>query len=57
MDLVVETFTTIIFDASNATLLRTSVLKKSKPWWNDEIRELQKEMARVSCKSVKNPYY
>jgi ribonuclease HI len=56
MDALADTLSTAIFDASNASIPRTSITARSKPWWNDNIRDLRKHMARVSRKS-KSSYH
>jgi len=57
MDVLSETLSNVIYDASDASIPRITVSIKSKPWWSDNIRDLRKQIAAISRKSVKNPYY
>ena len=53
---IAEVLTTAIIDASNASIPKSTVTKKSKPWWDDNLRDLRKKMANIGRKSQNNPY-
>lgn len=57
LEVLCDTFSSAIFDASDASIPRITISIKSKPWWNDKIRDLRKQMVQISRKSVKNPYF
>ncbi len=49
--------TDAIIDASNASIPRTTVIIKSKPWWSENLRNLRKIMTALNRKAIKNPYF
>ena len=53
---IAEVLTTAIINASNASIPKSTVTKKSKPWWDDNLRDLRKKMANIGRKSQNNPY-
>jgi hypothetical protein len=57
MDTMASTLTDAIFDASNASIPRSTVTTKSKPWWNENLRNLRRNLTSLNRKATKNPYY
>ena len=57
MDIIASTLTNAIINASNASIPRTSVSAKSKPWWTENLRNLRKAMSNISRKANKNPFF
>ena len=55
MDTLSETLTTLICDASEASIPRSNVINKSKPWWNDTLRDLRKDIIYLDRRSRKDP--
>jgi len=52
-----STLTDTIIDASNASIPRTTVTIKSKPWWSENLRKLRKIITALNRKAIKNPYF
>jgi hypothetical protein len=57
MDTMASTLTDAIFDASDASIPRSTVTTKSKPWWNENLRNLRRNLTSLNRKATKNPYY
>jgi hypothetical protein len=57
MDIMAGTLTEAIIDASNASIPRTTITTKSKPWWTENLRNLRKAMMALNRKVKINPYY
>ena len=57
MDILADTFTSTIIDASNASIPRSRPTAKSKPWWNENLRLLRKDMAYLSRNSTNSTEY
>jgi len=57
MDIIAGILTDAIIDASNASIPRTTITIKSKPWWTENLRNLRKTIMALNRKVKINPYY
>jgi len=57
LDQLADDFTTLVIDASTAAIPKSVTSVKSKPWWNENLRNLRKSISYFSRKSKKDPSY